>query len=250
MRVLVWIPSRPTEVMKPIWRTVAWAQNLDVEQSPGEIVDFDPDHFQWPKRSHDVLIWGDVKSTSLSMARSVGIHLAKRTGALLIMVDADTAPYVNIPKVVGLLNSATAQGFGSVISPAVSESGTVGVVSPKKNEKGEYIAFDQLGEIPEGLFVIGAGTGGFIAVTTPCLAKWEPVGSFEWKGDATHKAKKVPMYYRWSETEGQSEDYAMLQHIRDVIGVKIGGDTRLWTSHTKTFGLPSYRGPGEGVGRQ
>jgi hypothetical protein len=245
VRVIVWVPSRPTEVMKPVWRTIAWAQGMDIEG-----VDFDPHAFHWPKQSHEVLIVGDVKSTSLSMARSAGIGMAKSCEANLVMIDADTAPSKNLSPIMSTLAQGFAQGYGAIISPAVSESGSVGVISSEKNDKGEYISFESLKRIPENLFEIGAGTGGFIAISKDCLRRWEPVGSFDWKGDGKHAPKKLPMYYRWEETAGQSEDYAMLQHIRGVVGMKIGADTRLWTVHTKTFGIPSYQGPGEGIGRQ
>jgi hypothetical protein len=245
VRVLVWIPSRPTEVMKPVWRTVAWAQELDVEGAS-----FDPYDFHWPQRKHEVLVVGDVKSTSLSMARSAAIAMAKSCEANLIMVDADTAPRGNVGPMLSVMSQGFRQGYGAIISPAVSESRTVGVLSPRKAPSGEYYAFDNLAQIPVGLFEIGAGTGGFIAVSKECLHKWEKVGEFKWKGDSEHEARLLPMYYRWEETAGQSEDYAMLAHIRDAIGMKIGADTRFKTLHTKTFGIPSYEGPGDGIGQQ
>jgi len=231
--------------MKPVWRTLAWAQGLDVRKPS-----FDPHEFEWPKMPDDVLVVGDVKSTSLSMARSAAIGMAKDKEANLVMVDADTAPDQNLRNVLSVLAEDFARGFGAVLSPAVSESGAVGVVSPKKNEKGEYLSFDDLAVIPEGLFEIGAGTGGFIAVSKECLRRWEKVGTFLWKGDSAHAPRELPMFYRWEETAGQSEDYAMLQHVREKVGMRIGADTRLWTQHTKTFGIPSYRGRGNGPGRQ
>lgn len=231
--------------MKPIWRTVAWAQELDVEGA-----NFDPYTFHWPQRKQDVIIVGDVKSTSLSMARSAAIWMAKSNEANLIMVDADTAPRSNIGPMLSIMSQGFRQGFGAIISPAVSESRTVGVVSPTKNDNGQYVAFEYIGVIPEGLFEIGAGTGGFIAVSKECLRRWEKVGDFHWAGDAENKARDLPMFYKWEETAGQSEDYAMLQHIRNALQMKVGADTRFRTLHTKTFGIPSYEGAGEGIGRQ
>ena len=236
MRILVWVPSRPTEATDPIWQIVKWSQGLD------STLEIDPNHFAWPKRDHDVLLLGDVKSTSLSAARSAGIHLAKTTGVShLVMPDSDNPPVGSIDKMMGYLNEASARGFGCIGSPAVSKSGTVGVLAPGGK------SFDSLGLIPENLFEVDACTGGFLCIPKKCLDEMKPIGQFKFAQAKGAAPRLLPIYYEWSETTGESEDYALQRHIRDVTGFKIGADTRLKTGHFKGFYIPSWdRAEGEG----
>jgi hypothetical protein len=228
-------------MMKPVWRTVAWMQGLDIE---GKLADFDIDHFTWPRRDHDVLLLGDVKSTNLPLSRSAGIHLAKNAGvSWLVMPDADTAPDVNLNAMLSLLNQAARQGYGIIISPAVNENGSVGVLAPGG------VTFETLNRIPEGLFEIGGGTGGWMAFSKECLSRMTLVKKLEVKRTGKDSTF-IPVYYEFSETSQYSEDYQLLNHVRDTTGLKIGADTRLWTTHGKLLGIPSYRGGGEGIGRQ
>lgn len=223
MRTLVWIPSRPYEAVEPLWQTLAWAQGFT-----GNL------EWDWKTlRKHEVLTLGDFRSTSLSTSRSAAITTAKEIGAeTLIVCDADNNAIVPRDDVFSALAQAWARGYGCVISPAITKSGIVGVHPPDGG------AYKSVNDVPTGLFEIGNGTGGFMAFGRSLLEALQPMDYME--ANTKQGLKRFANYCHW--TENQSEDYSLINHIRDTTKFKVGADTRLRTSHIKFFGIPSWAG--------
>jgi hypothetical protein len=218
-KVLVWIPSRPFEAVEPIFATLDWAQG-------------DPE--DWSERpKHSFRIHGDYKSTSLSYSRSLAIHTAKKYATdWLIVVDADNSPLTDRSECLSYLNQAAAQGYGAVISPALTKKGSIGAIPPDGQP------YPNKAAIPMGLSEISMGTGGFMCFSKSLMRDLKPMDEMDIQGK--HGKEKFPNYCHW--TEGESEDYSLLRHIGGTTDYKVGIDTRLKTVHLKFFGIPSWSG--------
>lgn len=225
-------------MVEPIFHTVHWAQGFDLATN-----------CKWNATKHDVITIGDYRSTTLALSRCLGIYMALKLGAdWHIQVDADNPPTAPLDAIVPILNAAASRRFGMIVSPSVNKRGVVGVNPPGGGKYGG------LGEIPVGqTFEVSGGTGGVMAFSKACLEVFPPLNYVNIPlGQG--KTEKVPNYYPWSDYQQasgseESEDYALARRIREVTPFRIGSDTRLKSTHFKSFGIPSWTGYAENPGQ-